>query len=67
MDACHVLLGMPWNYDRRVMNDERKNTYQFEKHGKKFKLQPLNKEVEKEEKVMILSYVKGLNQQNDVQ
>ena len=49
------------------MHDERENTYQFEKDGRKFKLQPLNKEVEKEGKVMILSYGKGINQQEDVQ
>ena len=48
------------------MHDGRDNTYPFEKDGNKFKLQPLNKEVEKEGKVMILSYVKGLNQQEDM-
>jgi hypothetical protein len=27
MDACHLLLGRPWQYDRNVHHDERKNTY----------------------------------------
>ncbi|XP_038721986.1 uncharacterized protein LOC120014137 [Tripterygium wilfordii] len=29
MDACHLLLGRPWQYDRRVIQDGRKNTYSF--------------------------------------
>lgn len=49
------------------MHEGRKNTYQFEKDGKKFKLQPLNEEVEKEGKLMILSCVKGVKQQEDMQ
>ena len=27
MDACHVLLGRPWYYDRKVVHDGWKNTY----------------------------------------
>ena len=27
MDACHLLLGRPWLYDRRVTHDGRANTY----------------------------------------
>lgn len=67
MDAYHVLLGRLWKYYRRVMHDGTKKTYQFDKDGEKFKLQPLNEEVEKEGKVMILSYVKGVKQQEDMQ
>jgi hypothetical protein len=29
MDACHLLLGRPWQYDRNVHHDGRKNTYSF--------------------------------------
>jgi hypothetical protein len=29
MDACHLLLGRPWQYDRRAHHDGRKNTYSF--------------------------------------
>ena len=29
MDACHLLLGRPWQYDREVQHDGRKNTYSF--------------------------------------
>lgn len=56
----HVLLGRPWQYDRRVIHHGWNNTYQFEKDGKKFQLKPSNKEMDNEGKVMILSYVKGM-------
>ncbi|XP_050238038.1 uncharacterized protein LOC126687520 [Mercurialis annua] len=29
MDACHLLLGRPWQFDRKVMHDGRNNTYSF--------------------------------------
>ncbi|KAB5512641.1 hypothetical protein DKX38_029669 [Salix brachista] len=29
MDACHLLLGRPWQYDRKVRHDGFKNTYSF--------------------------------------
>jgi hypothetical protein len=41
MDACHLLLGRPWEYDRRVQQDCYANTYSFFKDGIKIKLTPL--------------------------
>jgi len=41
MDACHVLLGRPWLFDRRVMHDGRMDTYTFTKDHKKITLTPL--------------------------
>lgn len=41
MDACHVLLGRPWQYDRKVMHDGERNTYTFWKEGSKVILLPL--------------------------
>ena len=29
MDVCHLLLGRPWKYDRKVIYDGFKNTYTF--------------------------------------
>jgi hypothetical protein len=29
MDACHLLLGRPWHYDRNAHHDGWKNTYSF--------------------------------------
>lgn len=40
MDACHILLGRPWQYDRSVVHDGRKNTYSLSIKGKKIVLAP---------------------------
>ncbi|XP_026442070.1 uncharacterized protein LOC113341386 [Papaver somniferum] len=29
MDACHLLLGRPWEFDRKISHDGHKNTYIF--------------------------------------
>jgi hypothetical protein len=34
MDVCHILLGRPWQYDRNIIHDGRKNTYTLEKNGR---------------------------------
>jgi len=34
MDACHILLGHPWMFDRKVMHTGFLNTYSFSKGGK---------------------------------
>ena len=41
MDTCHVLLGRPWLFDRRVLHDGQMNTYTFHKDQKKITLTPL--------------------------
>ena len=33
MDVCHILLGRPWQFDRVVVHDGKKNTYKFFKDG----------------------------------
>ncbi|CAM8960386.1 unnamed protein product [Rhodiola kirilowii] len=47
MDACHILLGRPWQFDRRTKHDGFKNTYTFQKDGVPITLGPsdLRKEV----------------------
>lgn len=40
MDACHLLLGRPWQYDRKKIHDGYKNTYSFVKDGFKVVLGP---------------------------
>ena len=42
MDACHIFLGRPWLFDRRVKHDGYLNTYTFSKDGKKITLTPLS-------------------------
>lgn len=43
MDACHILLGRPWQYDLQVLQKGRDNTYEFAWHGRKIVLLPLYK------------------------
>ena len=49
MDVCHVLLGRPWQYDRKSIHDGIRNTYSLEKDGKKHMLLPLKDETTKGE------------------
>jgi hypothetical protein len=49
MDVCHLLLGIPWQYDRNVIHDGRMNTYTLEKNGRTHMLLPIkDKEVKPE-------------------
>uniref|UniRef100_A0A2N9H8I9 CCHC-type domain-containing protein n=1 Tax=Fagus sylvatica TaxID=28930 RepID=A0A2N9H8I9_FAGSY len=41
MHAGHILLGRPWQYDRRAIHDGFKNMYSFVNEGKTIKLAPL--------------------------
>ncbi|XP_060168973.1 uncharacterized protein LOC132599772 [Lycium barbarum] len=34
MQACHLLLGRPWQYDRAAIHDGRVNTYAVQSEGK---------------------------------
>ena len=40
MDACHILLGRPWQYDRRTIHDGFLNTYAFSFEDKRITLLP---------------------------
>jgi hypothetical protein len=33
MDVCHILLGRPWQFDRKVIHAGRSNNYTLEKNG----------------------------------
>jgi hypothetical protein len=58
MDVCHILLGRPWQYDRKEIHDGKRNTYTFEKDGEKHTLFPLKDEGTTEEispKVLLVS------------
>ena len=41
MDVCHVLLGRPWKFDKKVVQEGRRNCYRFDKDGMKHVLLPL--------------------------
>jgi hypothetical protein len=49
MDVCHILLGRPWQFDRNVIHDGRKNTYTLEKNGRTHMLLPIEEKKVKEE------------------
>ncbi|GKV20647.1 hypothetical protein SLEP1_g30745 [Rubroshorea leprosula] len=41
MDTCHLLLGRPWQFERKAIHDGHANTYSFVKDGVQIKLIPL--------------------------
>ncbi|XP_074298843.1 uncharacterized protein LOC141629799 [Silene latifolia] len=41
MDACNVLLGRPWQYDRDVVHRGRSNEYELVSKGKRIILKPM--------------------------
>jgi hypothetical protein len=51
MDVCHIFWGRPWQYDRNVVHDRRKNTYTLEKNGRTHMLLPIEDKKVKEEEI----------------
>jgi len=49
MKANHILLGRPWQFDRKVVYDGHANTYVFSSLGKKFTILPLPPSQENED------------------
>ena len=44
MDICHILLGRPWQYDRKVVHNRKTSCYKFVKDGIKHTLVPIKEE-----------------------
>jgi hypothetical protein len=44
MQACHILLGRPWQFDKDSMHHGRLNQYSFLHHDKKIVLHPMSPE-----------------------
>jgi hypothetical protein len=44
MQACHILLGIPWQFDKDSMHHGRSNQYSFLHHDKKIVLHPMSPE-----------------------
>ncbi|XP_072087309.1 uncharacterized protein [Arachis hypogaea] len=42
MQACHLLLGRPWQFDRRAFHDGHTNRFSFDFNGRKITLAPLS-------------------------
>ena len=49
MDVCHILLGRPWQFDKKFIHDGRKNTYTLEKNGRTHMLLPIEDKEKKKE------------------
>ncbi|XP_022032602.1 uncharacterized protein LOC110933700 [Helianthus annuus] len=54
MDACHLLLGRPWQFDRKTTHDGFKNTYSFTKDGVNVTLVPSDERVQVKAKTSLL-------------
>ncbi|XP_042415155.1 uncharacterized protein LOC122004313 [Zingiber officinale] len=53
MQASHLLLGRPWQFDRRTTHDGYKNRYSFSKDGRNITLAPLTPRQVFEEQLQI--------------
>ncbi|XP_042404734.1 uncharacterized protein LOC121994921 [Zingiber officinale] len=53
MQASHLLLGRPWQFDRRTTHDGYKNLYSFSKDGRNITLAPLTPRQVFEEQLQI--------------
>jgi len=42
MEACHILLGRPWQFDKKTMHNGLTNETNFTQKEKKFVLYPLS-------------------------
>ena len=60
MDSCHMLLGRPWQYARKVMHDGEKNTYALWKDGSKVVFLPLKDEKKNETMFSIRKLLKEM-------
>lgn len=59
MDACHIFLGRPWQFDREVVYDCRANVITFKKGGKTFKIKSLLEGEETQSKVLSVLFCSG--------
>ena len=41
MDVCHILLGRPWQFYKKVINDGKSICHSFEQNGIRHVLHPL--------------------------
>jgi hypothetical protein len=65
MDVCHILLGRPWQYDRKVIHYGKKNTYTLEKNGRTHMFLPIedkDKETEASSSILLMSGKELLNE-----
>jgi hypothetical protein len=59
-------LGRPWQYDRDVIHDGRRNTYTLEKNGRTHMLLPIEEKKVKEEANVSILLMNGKELLNEV-
>jgi hypothetical protein len=59
MDVCHILLGGPWYFDKKVILDGRNNTYILENNGRIHMLLPIEDKEKKREASSIILLMSG--------
>ena len=59
MDACHVLLGRPWPFDRKSVHEGKRNVHSFEMNGKKHSLHPFRVKQEEVDSQLLMMIEKG--------
>ena len=68
MDATHVLLGRPWQYDVKVKFDGHENIYSFAWKKNKIVLKPLSPHVKKAvEKIEETTFLTISNSEHDLE
>ncbi|GJT80165.1 reverse transcriptase domain-containing protein [Tanacetum coccineum] len=63
MEACHILLGRPWQFDHKTKHNGFKNTYTFEKDDTTITLGPLD--LRKEARNQFLSQAEFLTEAHE--
>lgn len=61
MQVAHILLGRPWQYDRKVLHDGEVNTYTFLFQRRQIRLMPMNDEESKAKQSAEKKEVKALS------
>jgi hypothetical protein len=59
MDVCHIFLERPWQFDKNVIHDGRKNTYTLENNGRTHMLLPIEEKKVKEEDITSILLMSG--------
>jgi len=66
MEATHILLGRPWQFDRKVFYDGHANPYAFSFQGKKFTLLPLSPNQANEDQNKVKGKIKDEKEKEQV-
>jgi len=54
MEATHILLGRPWQFDKKAFHDGHSNKFSFNFQGKKITLLPLSPREVNEDQIQML-------------